>query len=415
MSRETITAIEVGSSALKLLMAEPADNDSMRVLGALEVSTLSKVVKGEVVNAPDVARLLEKGLDELEHKAQHEVVYACVAVTGSHVETQNITAMMPITSPTRRIDEDLVAAVTRQVRTYQPSSGREKIHSIQRRYLIDGRYPTGDPTGMTGNQLTADVHLVHGDTNRLAILHDLIAESGGLQSYEVAFSPIAAYYGLHQRQSQTGGSLIVDLGAGTTGFALYCDGGCMHSGVITVGCEHLANDLAIGLKLPLPKCRELVRRHAGAMRNAAGLSTDIVIDRSSVVNKPRHIRLSKVQTIVEVRLTELFEVIAAELDHADVRRFLSNGITLVGGGALIPDVCELAERILQAPVRVGLPSGLTAVSEDLNSPRWVTPVGLLHLGQNFREVEDAASLPFKETIKRDLVRLKDLLFNSINI
>ncbi len=40
-----------------------------------------------------------------------------------------------------------------------------------------------------------------------------------------------------------------------------------------------------------------------------------------------------------------------------MQRALVGGLVIAGGGALLPGICDVAERVLDCPARIGLPKG----------------------------------------------------------
>lgn len=409
---KTITAIEIGTSAVKLIMGQPGDGGTMNILGHEELPTGNKVVKGEIVNVPAVTDLLVDGLNRLESSTGQEVRAAYAAVTGGHIATRNVRASVPILAPDRVIREEDIVEATRQARNYRLPAEQTCVHSFQRTYLIDGRQRSGDPAGKSGNQLTADVHLIHGNANRVETLCNVIDETVGHPASDIAFAPIADFYGIAKVEEQRQGLLIIDIGAGVTEYALFFEQGCMHSGQITVGCDHIANDLAIGLRLPINRCRELIRRQIAAVRSAEALTNEIQVE-TSIGHEPRRFREATMQTIVELRLRELLGVIRDELQGHDVLKVIGAGIVVCGGGALIPKITELVEDVFSMPASVGYPALISGVVEDLDSPRYVTPVGLLHLASKMKLMDDSINPPLKEIVKKDIVTILDLFKRAI--
>src|SRR5690606_29997847 len=70
----------------------------------------------------------------------------------------------------------------------------------------------------------------------------------------------------------------------------------------------------------------------------------------------------------------------AVLRITDVEPHVRAGMVLTGGAAKMEGVVELAEEMLQMPVRVGIPQHVTGLGEVVNNPVHATGVGLLLMG-----------------------------------
>ena len=405
---DTITGIELGTAAVKVVMGEAGSAGMLEILGYHESSSLGRIVKGEVVNSEAVADLLADGLNSVEKATGRNVEATYVTVTGAHLGSENVQASRPVTGPDRMITEDDLTQVTRDARSHMLPAKRARLHTFQRAYVIDGTHRVSNPVGMTGNKLTADVHLLHGDQNRVQTTCNLVQQVLGQPADDVACTVIADFYGLALDEEQRQGLLVVDFGAGVTEYAVFYADGCMHSGLLTIGCEHLANDLGIGLKLPITRARDLVRRQLGALPASPGPGDTLEVP-VGPGHEPRRLPAAAIHTIVDLRVRELFDLIRADLEAADVYRLIGNGVRLCGGGALIPRVPELARTVLELPVSIGKPGGLSGVVEGLDSPRFVTPVGLVRFGLHVRAQDRVNAMPFWAQVKRDAKSVVDLV------
>jgi cell division protein FtsA len=65
------------------------------------------------------------------------------------------------------------------------------------------------------------------------------------------------------------------------------------------------------------------------------------------------------------------------MPQSDYRKLIPAGLVITGGGANLPGITELGEKITRMPVRVGRPSALNGVSDTLTNPAYATGVGLL--------------------------------------
>ena len=411
-SKKTITAVEIGTGSIKVVMGQPAENGSIVIIGHGEISSLTRVAKGEAINVSEVGEALGEVLDNVESVSGQRITSVYLAMTGSHIQSTNVIGSVPITSPNRIISEIDIIEATRNARSFNLPLEQKGIHTFQRTFIIDDARRVSNPEGMVGNKLTADIHVIYGNFNKIQTLCTLIDDVLGVPARDIAFSGIADFYGVSLDRESKNGSLIIDIGAGVTEYATFYNSGCLHSGQITVGCEHIANDLSIGLNLPIGKCRELLKNQRSSMLKIDSVNNSIQIEQG-IGNQPKCVNEGTIQTIVELRLVELFEIIREELansfldEHLNMTKLLGDGIILCGGGALIPDITKIVESIFGVPIKIGRPVNISGMEEEINSPRYVTTIGLLHLGHRLSQM-DKETLSFRQTAENELTRIFDL-------
>ena len=196
------------------------------------------------------------------------------------------------------------------------------------------------------------------------------------------------------------GALVIDLGAGITEYAVHSEGIIRHSGVLAVGGDHVTNDLAYGLKISLRRAEKLKREHGSAIvTDAAGEQTVGVTDERGMEIK--QVKAGHVQMIVSLRYEEIFKIIAGELAEAGLTEMLRAGVLLCGGGAHVPGIVALAEKIFQMNVAVGHAGGISGLARSLDEPEFATAIGLVKYGA-LRQRQPAARLSW-------WVRLKELV------
>ncbi len=416
-SNKTITAIEIGTSAIKVITAKPLEDGTLMALAYDEVPTLNRVVKGEVVNVPAIEASLSEALNNIESISGKRITSVYLAVTGNHIHSTNVIGSVPITSPNRVITESDIIDATRNARSFNLPLEQQGIHTFQRNYVVDDNRRVNNPEGMVANKLTADVHVIYGNYNKIQTICSLVNDVLGVPANDIAFAGIADYYGTSANGEPTKGTLIIDIGAGVTEFALFYKTGCLHSGQIAVGCDHIVNDLSIGLKLPVAKCHEILKRQGCAIQKKESENKVINIE-MSVGQTARTFKESVLQQIIELRLREIFEIVKSELtktsldDNLNMTQFMNDGIKLCGGGAAIPNVAVLAELIFNVPVKIGLPVNISGIDAEINSPRYVTTVGLLHLGNMYNKMDTESSLTFWEALKSEVVNVFTTLMKA---
>jgi cell division protein FtsA len=252
------------------------------------------------------------------------------------------------------------------------------VHVIRQHFIVDGQEGMVQPVGMLGAQMEVDVHVIHGVTNRL---HNPIrtVKSLQLEVEDIVFTGIASSLAVLTAQEKELGALVIDLGAGVTEYAVYVDGIIKQTGALAVGGDHVTNDLAYGLKVSMRRAEHLKLEHGAARVTPADKGRTVSLTNDLGLPE-RVINLEHLRRIMSLRLEELFQIIAEEVEAAGLLDYLRAGVFLCGGGARIPEIASLAEQVLGLPVFVGRTKSISGLVATLDQPEFATGIGLVKFG-----------------------------------
>jgi cell division protein FtsA len=196
---------------------------------------------------------------------------------------------------------------------------------------------------------------------------------------DVVFTGIASSLAVLETQDKELGTLVIDLGAGTTEYVVYADGIVKYTGVLTVGGDHVTNDLAYGLKVAMSRAEALKVEHGSAVVDPSVRGKQLTLPSEHGLPE-RSVNLEHLHRIMSLRLEEIFEIIAEEVDKAGLLDYLRNGVILCGGGAHIPGIQQLAGRVFDLPVSVGRTKSISGLASTLDQPEFATAIGLVKFG-----------------------------------
>jgi cell division protein FtsA len=172
------------------------------------------------------------------------------------------------------------------------------------------------------------------------------------------------------------GVVLIDIGGGTTDIAVWKDGSLIHSQIIPVGGNHFTNDLAVALKIPHNEAERVKINHGSVLAERLNQQSHITVHGLSGT-KPREVRLGKVAEVLGARADELFTVIKKQIDDKDLAEFITGGYVITGGGALVKDLAELGEYLLEKPTKIGYPRPFGGMTTVMQNPKFSTVLGLL--------------------------------------
>jgi cell division protein FtsA len=371
-----LVGLDLGSAKTCCLMGEPKDGEVHFVaLGAAESKGLRK---GQIANLDLAVKSIQRAVEEAEKAAGVPVESALVGIADPHVQGVNSRGSLGLGNRPREVTREDVRQAVDAARSVPLGGDQEVLHVLPQEFYLDAQDNIRDPIGMVGQKLKVGVHIVTASATATQNIVAAVNRAGVLVS-DTVFEPLAAAESCLTGDERELGCCLVDIGAGTTGLVAYACGIVRHTAVIAVGGDHFSNDLAVGLRTPIPEAEQLKREHACACREA--LEQDRTIDISSVGDRPpRTIFIRQLCEILEPRAQELLVLVREELQRAGLLTLIPAGLILVGGGARLKGLAALAERVFSLPVRLGVPRGLAGLPEDFSQPDYATAAGLLLYG-----------------------------------
>ena len=395
-----IAGLEIGTSKICVVVGELGPEGALNIIGVGQ-SRARGVRKGEIINPEQVEEDLRAAVFEAEQMADVEIRSVFLGVTGSHIRGFNNRGVHPVVSADREITPDDVEDVVKNAKAVNLPAENTVIHAVRQHFFVDGQEGVTNPVGMLGARLEVDMHVIHGHANRIQNAIRLVRGTT-LEVDEVVFNGTAASLALLTNEQKELGALVIDMGGGTTEFVVYSGGVIRHSGVLAVGGDHVSNDLAYGLKVPLSRAEKLKIEFGSAVLTEAAKGQTISLTNELGLETKR-VNLEHLQRIMSLRLEEVFQLIAQDLEEAGLTDYLRAGIFLCGGGSRVPGLVQLAENVFQMNVAPGHASAISGLTTALDQPEFATAIGLVKFGSlklRKRAVRPAFSAGIKQAIGR---------------
>lgn len=372
---EHYVGLDIGTSSVRCVvgMLDPVNPSKLTVIGKGE-SPIIGMRKGVIIHVDDVAEAVSKALTDAERITGIPIHGATVNINGSHITGLNSAGVVAISAANREITPEDCIRVEDAATILQLPANREIIQAFAKNYRLDGQGNIKDPVGMHGIRLEVESHIITASTPSLKSLSTVL-EKVGLHVNHYSVSGLAAAEAVLDRQQKESGTLVLDIGAGTTNLAVIEDGEVQHVAVIPIGGINITNDLAIGLKTDLD-IAELVKVKHADLSTQQNKNLRIHVEH----NKQKYsFDSADVHMIVEARLEELLEYVDKELAKIRRSRRLPGGVVIVGGTANLPGIDEITRDKLELPARVGKLQKLQGLTDTVNDPKYFTAVGLMVL------------------------------------
>jgi cell division protein FtsA len=368
-----IVGLDVGTSKVCAVVGESLDDGSLDIVG-VGVAESRGIKRGVVVNVDTAVESIKKAIEEAELMAGVEIDSVHLALSGPHIKGFNSRGVIAVAGKNREITREDVRRAIDAAKAVALPTGREILHVLPQDFVVDEQDGIGAPVGMTGARLEVNVHIV---TGAVSSTQNIIAcvnrASVGVQ--DMVIEQLAASETVLTPDEKELGVALVDIGGGTSDIAIWERGSLWHTGVVPVGGDHFTNDIAVGLRTPIPDAEKVKRKYGCAL--SAMVDEDETIEVASVGGrKPRVMARRILSEILQPRAEEIFHLVWDEIRRAGYEKSLNSGIVLTGGGAILEGTPEIAEQIFDLPIRRGSPMGIGGLADHVSSPTFGTPVGL---------------------------------------
>lgn len=373
MSSKIIGAVDIGTSKIVVLIGEIIDGASLNIIGMAE-STSMGMRKGEVVDLRAVSDYTHAAIIEAEKHAGAQIEGIYLSQSGGHLQGFNNTAVVTVSDPGNRVAPSDIARAEDSAKSKALPPGRAYIHHIRSGYILDGR-PVEQPLQMIGEKLEVNYWHVHGDEQKISDqLH--VINGIGLSVDDMIISSIAVGSMVATDPEKHSGVLVVDMGCGTTDYALFRGGRILRTGVIPVGGDHLTNDLSIGLRLSHKNAERIKLRDGKAIMEKDDRHENVMMMGDLMIGD-RIIPKAAICKILQARVDEIFTILKNKLGSALSQQNLPGGIILTGGTSKLPLIDQTARNLLGVDVRCGRNPEWICTG-NLRDPAYSTSLGLLY-------------------------------------
>ncbi len=381
-----IVGLDVGTSKVTAIVAEPGEHDELNIVG-MGVVESHGIRRGLVVNLEAAVEAIKKAVVEAELTAGIEIDNAYLALSGPHVKGFNSRGVVAVAGKNREIGAEDLSRAIEAAKAVSLPGGRQILLVLPQDFVVDDQDGITAPIGMTGARLEVNVHIV---TGGVTATQNLIAcvNRAGVQVRGTVLGQLAASDAVLSPDEKDLGVCLLDIGGGTTDLAIFERGSLWHTAVIGVGGDHFTNDIAVGLRMPIPEAERLKRRSGCAL--SAMVDDEETIEVASVGGRRPRVMGRRILTeVLQPRAEEIFHLVWDEIRSAGYEKSLNSGIVLTGGGAILEGLPEIAEQIFDLPIRRGAPVKVGGgLADHVNSPGFATAVGLAQRAQRLWQQEE---------------------------
>jgi len=391
MSDKILSAIDIGSAKIATIVGvKSTESQEPRIIG-FHSSPSKGVKKGLIVDIDEITMAVEESVEKTERMAGQKINQVFISVGGPHISSINSHGVVAISNPQSEIVDDDVNRAIEAARAISISNTRQVIEVIPREYVVDGQAGIKNPIGMTGIRLEVDTHIITASHTNLKNLNRCLSELG-LNNAGFIFAGLASAEAVLTDTEKELGVVLVDIGGGKTDICLYVEGALSYSSSIPVGAKHITNDIAVGLRVSLQSAEKIKLHLSHYINNKKEIQKKDADLNLTALNLPENVSSVTLKNltdeIIAPRLEEIYKLVEEEIEKSGFSNSIPSGLVMTGGGSMTVGIIEIGRRYMGMPIRIGKPSDITGLVDELLNPQYATTVGLLLYGQKNIITED---------------------------
>ncbi|MEK7631890.1 MAG: cell division protein FtsA [Patescibacteria group bacterium] len=379
MAREsTLVGLDLGSTTIRVVVAAPVEGaGQLQILGVGEHAA-DGISKGAITSIEDAISSISGALEQAERMTGVPVTHAYVGINGTHIASLEVHGVVAVAKADGEIKEEDVERVIEAAQTTVVPSNVEILHVIPRTFTVDNQKGIKDPVGMSGIRLEVDAQVIQGQHAQIKNLTKCIYRTG-VEIDDLVLGVLAAAEAVVTKRQKDIGVGVLNIGASTSSLIVFEEGDVLHTAILPVGSGHITNDIAIGLRTSIDVAERVKLEFGTALPAEVAKRDEINLaeldpKESGVVSR-KH-----VAEIIEARASEIFTMVDKELQQVDRSGLLPAGLVLVGGGAKLPGLVDVAKREFRLPACVGNPLNLVTAIDKAHEPEYATAIGLAFWG-----------------------------------
>ena len=368
-----IASIDIGTDKIAILVAEKKDDDRLRIIGH-NICPSDGVRKGSISAIDSLSRAISKALDQTQKSFDLEIGLVRVNLSDTHLTCIDGNGKIPINEIVTSDDVDKVLASASAITT---PTNKEKLHTIKKKFIINGDHIVDNPEDMKAEVLESKVHIVTVSSASVRNIESCLKQCD-LMVDRIVLDPIANAEAILTQEEKDGGVCLIDFGAGVTSYSVFQEEGIVRSGVISMGGDDITQEIALAFDTSLEEAKRLKEDYGCA--KSSTMKDEKFVEFVQANNKESH-QLSSLQLseVIEEAYVDILSTLKNELKHHNLEANIKSGFVLCGGGAQALGCDELVREFFTRRTKIGAVqrdriSGLETILMDY---RYASSIGLL--------------------------------------
>ncbi|MBX7240660.1 MAG: cell division protein FtsA [Bacteroidia bacterium] len=379
MNDKIVVGLDIGTTKICAIVGKRNEFGKINILGIGKADS-DGVNRGIVVNIEKTVQSIREAIADAEKQSGIKIEVVHVGIAGEHVRSMQHKGIITLNHPDLEITREDVSRLHNEMFKIATQPGTEIIHVLPQEYTVDNQIGIFEPVGMSGVRLEGNFHIVTGQTTAANNIYRCVVRAG-LEVAELILEPLASSAAVLTEEEKEAGVCLVDIGGGTTDIAIWENNIIRHTAVVPFGGNIVTEDIKQGCKV--------MKRHAELLKTQYGSALAEAITEELIISIPgprdraaKEISQKMLAQIIQSRMEEIMEFVAAEIKNSGFEDKLVAGIVITGGGAQLQHIKQLVEFVTGIDTRIGLPGEHLAsgMVDEVNFPMYATGTGLVIMG-----------------------------------
>ena len=347
---DIIVSLDIGTSKVRVIIGE-VDGTSINIIG-VGTADSEGIRKGAIVDIDQTVQSIKNAVEHAERMVDVGISEVYVGIQGSHIGVQTNHGVVAVSNEDREIGEEDIERVLQAAKVVTLPPDREIINLVPKQYIVDGLEGISDPRGMIGVRLEVEATVI---TGAKSSVHNLVrcVVKAGLKINGVILLQLASGVMTLTKDEKASGTVLVDIGGGSTTITIYEDGGIAAISSLPIGGQFVTNDIAYGLRCQTDHAEKLKLKFGCANIDDASEDVKFKVTRMGS-NVEKEFTQKELSNIIEPRMQEIFQLIKQEVSKLGFGQKIDSYV-LTGGSVSMPGTIKLAQEELEANVRIAMP------------------------------------------------------------
>jgi len=403
MKNQLLAGLDIGSTEIRLVIGQMVATEmgeKLQIVGA--VSTPAEgISKGTINSIEDATSAISAVLEKAERLLGVSVSNVWLGINGPNLKCDRSRGVVAVSRSDNEISQDDVSRAIEAAQALAVPPNYEILHVVPMEYKVDSQETVKNPLGMSGVRLEVECLVIQSLSNQIKNMAKAI-ERANLTIEDLIFSGLATASAVLDNRQKDLGVAVVNLGATTTTLVVYEEGELLHAAVLPIGSGLITADIAIGLRCPITLAEKIKIKYGSAKAEQFNKKDEIdiseILHEEDLRDEVSVISRKYVSEIIEARVVEILERIDAEFKKIDRSGMLPAGVIMVGGGAKLSDLVEVAKKTLRLPVSLGANKNIPTVVDKVNELDYLAALGLVIWGESSQRGQGSANLSVRHVV-----------------
>lgn len=373
-AEKILMGLDLGSSWIRAVVGSVSKDGHLMVDSLCERPS-EGIENGVIVNLDQTLKAVTSVIQEAELQAGSEAQFVITGIGGSSIAGRQSDGVTGINTKGLEITNSDIFRSLEVARTFELPQDRVILHTLVQDFSVDGKSGIKDPTAMTGHRLESRALVVTGSSSECQITKKCIQKTG-ISNSRLILQQLADSEVVLSSDEKEMGTILINIGSSCTNMIVYQNGAPTYVGGIDLGGANVTNDIAYILNKPKTIAEQIKCQSGCCYIPSVDPEAKVLIPQ---VGGLPSIRLPKreLAKIIEPRMAEILSILKKNLEDNNIRGSFGGGVVLVGGGALLSGVTELAAEIFKMQARIGFPEDLPGLDRTYINPKYATVLGML--------------------------------------